>query len=431
MMLPHWPSDARAENRRNPRHVQDVTAAARPVFFQDAEGKRWELQLETYPNSDLCPSNRLRRITPSFSCNLPASALVKTLEKRGDVLCTVPFTGDTWLRSLARAAHEESNAAHFELAFLVSAQLQEVHVAGLPEAAGPLGAQLYAQTPEYDERRGKVSKGKQGKGVWTACFADQVYCAHRGAKQSFSSCPIYLPPNVSEKPNTPLYAVHAGTNARLLRHLDCLAFGFDNFLVYREDKVPCIRAPIVDPEKHLILCQDSLVWFMLQLLQSKLKPDAFMKKISDCEELVMRRDEIDRYVTGRDFVPRAYLPHFEARRPREDQQQLTLDEEQWPVIAVVPDDIREVYSRAQHEALDRGRGVLDFSKGVRLQFRPLQPEACLAALRTSEQPVQLRVKLELVYVPLLGWLDDEGKMTATQKKADDEDVDEEVEEKKE
>jgi hypothetical protein len=454
--LVHWPSDARHHTQRS-YHGERRLVTQRPALAEDGscylspDGKTvLELRLQTHPDTDVCPSNRLRTVSLSFTYTNSAKELTKRYEKSSDHLMTVGLNGDELLRCLAQAAHEpEAHRERFRLGFLVAAHLRETQFDGVASTAGACGAQLYVQTAEYRAARGQlVPVSDHDARRWIGCFKDHVFAVIRRADHKdgvhvpvVRPCPITIAPNSLEKYGPGqhvLYEAHHTTDAQLMRHLDCASLGLDNFLVHRyPNAVACVRAPVFVPpeaaeaesplppgveQRQILECPDSLSWFVAQSLiaLNRGSPAVLVEKAEKGarpENLtVARRDEISRWLQAqhehRVFVPRSRLPLFEARQARRENLLLAMagagaDEEIVGTIPVTPAvELKAAYARFKTDVMDRVRGVLDFTKGLQVSFWPVHPKAWLHALQTTtHELVQMTIKIDLVYCPLLDWLD--------------------------
>lgn len=444
----YWRSDAqsRIDNIYNP-WTKSLSKTAPPLSLPDSADIDHDpllISLHSYADTEMSAVNRTRCATINFTLKGSGKQFLRRLQK-GKALMVV-HEGHDMLALLAKAAHETpEHMERFQQGFLLGVFLREARVAGVEQKAGPCTVQLLARDCVFNEGIGKIECAPPQRQLpWTNYLAEHTHCSVRDldAKEEHEStqkitCAVQMMPNAHREfapGQHPVYATHAGVNNRLIQHLDAGSMGLYNFIEY-PDGSPHIRAPLemvnpkTDERKHQ--CPDSLVWFACQVLADAYPRKDLVRKLSQPSKGHTRRTELDRYMLslreGTVFLPRSHLPRFDATK---NVKLPTKDEENVDLLPVIPTDVNKAYKLYYKEVVCRTRGIVDFTKGLRVVFRPLDTQAWLTNLKKDEH-VSLSVTFDIVYVYLPHWLDTDAATkvaTKAQDKADEEEDNKEEEE---
>jgi hypothetical protein len=419
----HWPSDAQARVRNVYLPIVNaLTKTAPPLVLADPDHDNKQeplvLTLHDYDTTEIGAANRVRCITLNFTLKGNARQFVKRLAKGKPLV--VAHEGHDLLALLTKAAHETpENSERFQQGFLLGVFLREARAAGIEPKAGPCGVQLLARDCVFNQGIGKIECAPPQRQLpWTTYLGEHTHCAVRdldaksedGTHQKVT-CAVQLVPNSHREYGPgqhPVYVTHAGVTSRLMQHLDAGSMGLYNFIEY-PDGSPHIRAPIEminpDTRERIRQCPDSLVWFACQVLSEAYARKDLLRKLAEPSKGHTRRTELNRYLIASKhrstFLPRSHLPRFDATKSVRNP---TKDEENVDLIPVIPTDVNKAYKKYFDEVICRTRGIIDFTKGLRVMFKPLDPQAWITHLKKDEH-VQLSVTLDIVYVYLPHWLD--------------------------
>lgn len=437
---PHVPGDARHVSRRDYKNViEPLSVQPPPALLIVGAEQTVALQLQSYKDTALCPSRRARCTTLQFILQARSQTLARRLETHPKAGIPVILEGPELLRRLALSAHEPAeNAHHFNTAFLHSVHMRGLMVSGVDKRAGPCAVQLLAKDCRFNTERGKIEKARK-TAPWTAYLRNGLHTVVRTlgagdptkkkntAVNNHYSCAVLGFPGIHEKygpQQCPLYTANVDVTARALHHLDAGALGLANFIVYK-DGAMFWRCPEKLHPTGVRVCRDSLAWFMCHVYKELHRPEAYVKKLDTAQPCRTRRHEIHRLSLSKDvaFVPRSHLQQFDTVAVKGEAKAQTIDEENVSLVPTTPVEFDAACAMYKHDVFDYWRGVVDFTRGLRVVFEPLDPQAWVKHLGTDEF-VTLSVTLDVVYVPLLGWLDTVPVVVSVQG-AGDEDTDEE------
>lgn len=411
----HFPSDARGAVKS---YHAFVAQEAEPSHHADEKGHPYvSYDLQPYARNELQPATRMRCVTLNFVLRGSNEELLKVLDKRRPLV--VEFRGAALMQAMAVSAHEpESHAGRFALGFLVAINLRDSHISGVAPGVGDVGLQVLAKEAVFNEARGKIEASDRPR-QWTAHLPQTQHSVMRdlgdkGGVPTPAAYAVKISPAVQQHfgpGQHQIYRSHAAINSRVMQHLDAGAFGLDNYIITRDRTGGLfVRCPVpVDHTPPLYVCPDSLSWYVCHATGPRYQAKDFLRKLDHPLKVHTRRHEIDRYeqalAAGAEFVPRSHLPALNAREDARSQE--TLDEENVDILPVTGADVTLAYNLFRHEVLRLNRGIVDFTQGVRVEFTPLNPRLWIDHLRKNNTVAVISVTLDLVYVPLLSWLDTE------------------------
>lgn len=381
------------------------------------EGKQYTMKLVTHDqHPEVAPVKRTRSATLEFSITVSGDQLHSRLSASGPLL-TVAIKGPELMTQLASLAHEPpADAERFATAFLVAVHLREVSMVGVSRAAGACWAQLLLKDCVYDEARMKIVPSSPERPIsWSAYLRPNTLCVHRQGQKQASKTHTYalkLTPNVTER--TPaghvlLYNAHLGLDTRLLLHMDAGTLGLMNLLVYRNGG-QFVHSPQLLPTGVDITCLDSLAWFTAQAWAQMYHHKDFASKLQKSDNVFTRRNELDRYrealLRKEQFVPRCYLHEFDAQAPIGHRVQIDKDHEVATVSPVTPAELKVASELFFQQVVKSNRGIIDFTKGAQMMFEPFDRDAWRQHIpNKKDELVSLTVTVDLLYVPLMSWLD--------------------------
>lgn len=368
--------------------------------------------------SELSAAKRARSVTLEFTTTISGKAVLSQLKKRGvkgrapAPMIKAAFDGPSLQSQLANLMHQHAHAARFQTAFLVSMHQREVGLTGVSPAVGACSAQVLFKDCVFDKNRCKIMPSFDKKPArWKTYLRPHVLRAQRqSGKSEVLSYAVKISPNVCERTppgQVPLYSATAGLDIRLLQHMDAGSLGLDNFVVNNVQGASCIRIPELDESSSELVCDDSLQWFTMQALAQMYQPKDLQSKLEMPQAVNTRRNELDRFsqatISNQPFVPRSHMPMV---APTEVGPQVAMDPERedMHLMPVTKIELDRAYELFYKQVVCANRGIVDFSKGVRAVFEPFDPQAWQQHVQPTDQ-ITVTLAVDLLYVPLMNWLD--------------------------
>lgn len=416
-----WRSDAAHPVQRHYASWREVlTKAPREAGKLDVEGSAYLMRLEAPDEAqEAAMARRLRTVTLDFAVNVSGDFLLKRLRghKPGESppLLSASIGGADLVKHLTSLAHElPEHEARFKTAFLVAIHLREAGVSGVPRTAGACSAQVLFKDCAFRRDRCKISPltpDQTHATHWTAYLRSQALGVQRyERKECVHAYALRISPTGTERyppGHVLLYHATSGLDTRLLHHIDAGSLGLSNFLVHH-DGGTFVRCPKENPADHSLVCPDSLSWFVTRAWGQLYTEAAFFKKIRAPKTVLTRRDELDRYrqalARGETFVPRSHLREFQTEMRDEHETGISKDNAVVSLVPVTPEEIKTATDLFYKQVVRANRGFVDFSQGVRAVFEPFDCEAWAKHIKPADD-ISITLSVDLLYVPLLGWLD--------------------------
>ena len=416
----HWASDAQHHTVRNYGAWQQLLHKAPKAPAQlDVDGQPRDMLLVTHTEEhpEASMARRMRSATLDFEVKVSGKTLLKRLKNHIPGKHVPPLTagidGASLVSHLAHLAHEpEGHETRFDTAFVMAIHLREVGFSGVSRAAGPCSGQLLFKDCVFDKTRGKIVPSSADRPTgWKAYLRPSGVRIDRSeGKTRTEVYALRLSPGMNERAGPGqilLYSARTGLDTRLLLHMDAGSVGLHNQVVYH-NAAPHVRAPLVGDRDELT-CPDSLSWFTAQAWARMYKGEDFNKKLGKQLTVFSRRDELDRFrqatTLGEPFVPRSQLHEFDAYLARSsDVARVDKDHVDSTVVPVTPFELTRAYDLFHRQTLRANRGVVDFTKGIRAVFEPFDCDAWRKHVHPADE-ISITLVVDLVYVPLLNWLD--------------------------
>lgn len=416
-----WRSDAAHPVQRHYASWREVlTKAPREAGKLDVEGSAHAMRLEAPDEAqEVAMARRLRTVTLDFVVNVSGDFVLKRLKghKPGESapLLSAAIDGASLVKHLTSLAHElPEHETRFRTAFLVAIHLRESSVSGVAKTAGACSAQVLFKDCAFRRDRCKIASltpDQASETRWTAYLRSQALgvqryerkeCVHSYALRMAPGCTERYPPG-----HVLLYHATTGLDTRLLQHIDAGSLGLCNFLVHH-DGGTFVRCPKENPADNSLVCPDSLSWFIARAWGQMYTEVAFFKKIRAPKTVLTRRDELDRYrqalARGQTFVPRSHLREFQTEMRDEHETGISKDNAVVSLVPVTPEEIKTATDLFHKQVVRANRGFVDFSQGVTAVFEPFDCDAWAKHVKSGDE-ISVTLSVDLLYVPLLSWLD--------------------------
>lgn len=418
---PYWRSDAAHPVQRHYASWREALCKApREAGKLDVAGSVHRMKLATHDdNHEAAMARRMRTVTVDFVANANGDWLLKRLSthKPGESqpLLSAGIDGPSLVKHLTNLAHESpDHLPRFETAFLVAIHLREASLNGVSRAAGACSAQLLFRDCTFQKVRCKIAKipvDDAPSTRWTAYLRTQSLGVQRyERKECVHSYALRISPTVTERyppGHVLLYSATTGLDTRLLQHIDAGSLGLYNFLV-QHDGGTFVRSPQEHPSDQTLVCPDSLSWFVTRAWGQLYSEKDFFSKIRKVKTVLTRRDEMDRYhqalSRGEPFVPRSHLREFHSEMRDPHEEGINKDNAVVSLVPVTPEELSIATELFHKQVVRSNRGLVDFTQGVNAVFEPLDCAAWSKNLKPTDD-ISITMSVDLLYVPLLGWLD--------------------------